>query len=642
MRARWLRSTTILGALAVLALTPAAAASQARDPLAPTGRWSAPARGGAKTPPMGWNSWNAFRTEVDEQKVMGAARALVDTGLAKLGYVYVNIDDGWWQNRRQSDGRMQIRTSIFPSAKTGGKAGTSFRPYVDRLHAMGLKAGIYTDVGRNACSQAYDLHSPNLPTGTAAEREVGLMGHVDQDIRLYFQEWGFDYVKVDACGLADFVPGTDLVTKNNYRGFDPVIVRGSLAQTDSGKVRALYESVADALARYNPDNDYVFSICAWGQANVREWGKEVGNLWRTSDDITPDWTRMLHTFDSAAQRALYAHPGAWNDPDMLFVGKGDFDENHLTEARSHFSLWAIINAPLLIGYDLRSAPKALLDIWGNADVVGINQDPAGNQAVLAYDTHDLQIFVKTLSDPSRKAVVIFNRGLEPIEANLTAEHLKFAPSAPVALKDLWTKQSHSFTGEKSFKLAPRETLTFTAQGERALANGVYLSEMPGSINMAEDGTVHPELDPTIHRMVDPWGGGTRGAGERPKYAGWGGARADSSPYGAALQSAGRKFVTGIGILAGSRFEVKNPGFQTFSAVVGVDDATRNPTSKVAFEVYGDGRLLARTEPLAFGAAPVELKANIAGSKIVELVARPDRKELSPASVMWGEAALTRP
>ncbi|HWW72637.1 MAG TPA: Sip1-related alpha-galactosidase, partial [Duganella sp.] len=135
------------------------------DPLAPAGRWEGRERGAASTPPMGWNSWNAFRTEVDEDKVMGAARVLVDSGLAKLGYRYVNIDDGWWLKRRQSDGRVQIRTSIFPSAATGGKDGTSFRPFTDKLHAMGLKAGIYTDIGRNACSQAYDLHSPNLPQG---------------------------------------------------------------------------------------------------------------------------------------------------------------------------------------------------------------------------------------------------------------------------------------------------------------------------------------------------------------------------------------------------------------------------------------------------------------------------------------------
>ncbi|WP_240621545.1 hypothetical protein [Caulobacter zeae] len=168
-----LRHLLIASAASLLAVSPALA----QDGLKPTGRWITPRVGAAVTPPMGWNAWNAFRTEGDEAKVMGSAQALRDTGLARLGYRYVNLDDGWW---------------LFPSvaSRDGGEA--SFKPFVDRLHAMGFKAGIYTDVGRNVCSQAWDLKSPNLPVGTALEREVGLEGHVDQDIGLFFGEWGFD------------------------------------------------------------------------------------------------------------------------------------------------------------------------------------------------------------------------------------------------------------------------------------------------------------------------------------------------------------------------------------------------------------------------------------------------------------------
>ena len=202
----WLRSIGFLAAVAGASM-----ANAAPDPLAPTGHWTASTRGAAKTPPMGWNSWNAFRTDVDEAKVMGAAQALLDTGLARLGYRYVNLDDGWWLKRRISDGRLQVRTADFPSARVAGPERSSFRAYTDRLHAMGLKAGIYTDLGRNACSQAFDLNSPTLPVGTRAEREVGLYGHIDQDIRLFFKDWGFDYIKVDACGLADYAPGNPIL-----------------------------------------------------------------------------------------------------------------------------------------------------------------------------------------------------------------------------------------------------------------------------------------------------------------------------------------------------------------------------------------------------------------------------------------------
>lgn len=609
------------------------------DLLAATGAWSIPERSQARTPPMGWNSWNAFRTEVDEAKVLGAARAMVDSGLSELGYTYVNIDDGWWLKRRQSDGRLEIRTAIFPSAQIEGRD-SSFRPFTDALHAMGLKAGIYTDIGRNACSQAYDLHSPNLPEGTTAEREVGLHGHVDQDIGLYFAEWGFDYIKVDACGINVYGPENPLVREHAYTPVPPLIDQASINRTDVPAVRALYGEVADALHRHNPDGDYILAICNWGSADVRSWGKNVGHMWRTSGDITPTWTRMLHNFDSAATRALYAKPGAWNDPDILFVGHGEFDQNHLTEARSHFALWAIINAPLLISYDLRHAPQSLMDIWGAADIVRLNQDPGGHQGVIAYASDDVQIIVKTLAD-GKKAVALFNRGLGETGVTLTAAHLKFADGTPIQLQNLWDKTASTFTGEAKFTLAPRQTLVFEAAGQRRLSDGVYLSEIPGDVNVAVDGVIAPEPDPVVHRMRNAWGE-TRGSGERPTYTGWGGARADATPYDQALRIGGQSFDTGIGVLTNSRLEVRNAGYARFEAVVGVDDSTRNTEDKVRFSVYGDGRLLAESAPVAFGETAASLNADIAGVRIVEIVARSETLTSDlPLVVTWGEAALRR-
>lgn len=589
---------------------------------------------------MGWNSWNAFRTEVDEAKVMGAAKVLVDSGLAKLGYAYVNIDDGWWLKRRVSDGRLEIRTAIFPSAKVAGQD-TSFRPYTDQLHRMGLKAGIYTDIGRNACSQAYDLHSPNLPEGSAAEREVGLHGHVDQDIALYFQEWGFDYIKVDACGIDVYGPGTALVREQGYRPLTPLIDQAAISRTNTPAVRALYEQVAQALKAHNPDGDYILAICNWGSADVRSWGKDVGHLWRTSGDITPTWTRMLHNFDSASTRALYAKPGAWNDPDILFVGHGDFDQDHLTEARSHFSLWAMINAPLLISYDLRQAPRALMDIWGAAEIVRLNQDPGGHQGVIAYASDDVQIIVKTLSN-GKKAVALFNRGLAETRVTLTAAQMKFVADAPIALRNLWDgSPPTTFVGETAFTVAPRQTLVFEASGARELADGVYLSEIPGDLNVAVDGVIAPEPDPIVHRMRNVWGE-TRGSGEGPTYAGWGGAQADATPYDHTLRVDGRSFDTGIGVLTNSRIEARNAGHERFEALVGIDDSTRNTKDKVRFLVYGDGKLLAQSPPMSFGQAAQPISADIKGVRIVEIVARSERLTSDlPLVVAWAQAALRR-
>lgn len=613
--------------------------AQAVGPIEPAGRWTAKRAGVAATPPMGWSSWNAFRTEIDEEKLLGSAAALVRTGLAKRGYVYVNIDDGWWLQRRAKDGRLIVRTQIFPSAAARKGGETSLRPLVDRLHGMGLKAGIYTDLGRNACSQAYDLTSPNLPIGTTAEREVGLLGHVDKDIKLFFDEWKFDYLKVDACGIADYAADRPYVAQQNYRPMPPVIFRGEPARTDAKQVRALYQDVASAMRRHAPQGAFL-SICAWGQADVRAWAKDVGNAWRTGEDITPSWTSMLQAFDTAAGRALYAHPGAWNDPDMLFIGTGDFDKDHLVEARSHFSLWAIINAPLIIGYDLRKAPQSLIDIWGNATAVAINQDAAGNQGTIAFRSNDLTIIVKTLSD-GRKATAVLNRTARPVKANLTAAHMKLAGDAPVKLADVWNAaNSLSFTGETELALAPHETRLFIVDGKRQLADGDFLSEMPGSINVAIDGVRQAELDPTIHRGISPWSG-TRSEGERPIYTGWGGAQTDGAPYGTALTVGGRVFGTGIGILSGSRMEVKSDGRYTrFSAEVGIDDGSRNRDTPVRFAVYGDGRLLVQTDPLRFGGAPVPITADVSGVKVVELIARTADEAAVPVSSTWAMAALT--
>ena len=615
---------------AALLGSPALAADaqqQPADPLSPTGRWTARQGGAAQTPPMGWNSWNAFRTEVNEDKVLGAAQALVDSGLARLGYVYVNIDDGWWLKRREADGRLEIRTAIFPSALLAD-GGTSFRPLVNRLHGMGLKAGIYTDVGRNACSQAWDPHSPNLPEGSVKEREVGLEGHVGPDLRLFLGEWGFDYVKVDACGLADFGPGARATSAATYAPREPLIVRRQPAADQAAPIRALYEEVARTLKRERPGA--VLSICTWGRGDVRSWGHQVGQLWRTSPDITPRWDAMLRSYDSVATRALYARPGAWNDPDMLFIGAGDFDAGHLTEARSHFSLWALMASPLLISYDLRRAPRELLDIWGNQALVAVNQDPLGHQGVLVQRSAEVHVIVKTLSG-GRKAVALFNRSGQPQRAVLTSAQLKLDGARPVSLRDLWSgKHEKPLVGSRTFDLKPHETRVFEARGEPALKSGVYLSEMPARIHVAEEGVAFPHLgDGSRQRWPEP-----------AEVARIGGAQADASALGGPLRVAGRAMAAGLGVFANSRLEVRADGeFQRLVVRVGVDDASQSRQSAVRFKAYGDGRLLAETMPLGYGQPPQVLEADVAGVRVIELVSVSDAS--APTAVAWGEAHLLR-
>lgn len=614
------------------------AAAQA-DPLAPTGKWSANASGHAPVPPMGWNSWNAFFYDIDEEKVLASAEIMLDSGLADAGYTYVNLDDGWWLQRRQPDGRMVIHTERFPSAATGDPGRTSFRPFTDRIHAMGLKAGIYSDMGRNTCGQAYGPEDSNMPQGSQLEREVGLYGHIDRDIRLFFEEWGFDYIKVDGCGIRTFGEDFPRVEAGTYRALEPLIDMNSVARTDIPVVRSLFTEVAGALARHNPDGDYVYSVCLWGSANVRVWGKDIGNVSRTSNDITPDWTRLLTNFDTTVTRALYAQPGSWNDPDMLFVGQGDFDADHMREARSHFALWAITNAPLLIGYDLRAATPDQLALLGHREIIALNQDGGGHQAVPVYHSSDLQILVKTL-ETGEKGVAVFNRGLTAVDAVLMADHLKMRPDAPIDLVDLWTGKELAFTGDTTLTIEPRETLVFRANGTRVLADGMYLSELPGDINVAVDGVVHPTHDPTIHRGIIPWTG-TRGPGELPSYAGWGGAQADRSPFNEPLRLGGRIYQNGIGILANSRLEVRNEGYRTLRAEVGIDDTAALRDRPVVFIVYGDGIALAETAPVTGVSGPVEIEADIEGAAIIELVVRAEGEPGFDLPVVWGSARMIR-
>jgi len=609
------------------------------DGLTPTAQWSANMSGMAAVPPMGWNTWNAFYHDIDEEKVMASAQILRDEGLADLGYQYINLDDGWWRRRDMASGRMVIHTDRFPSAETDKAAVTTFKPFTDRIHAMGFKAGIYSDIGRNSCGQIYAPEDSNQPQGSILEREVGLYDHIDQDIALYFGEWGFDYIKVDGCGIRAYGPDAPRVKAGKYRALTPLVDMASVARTDIPAVESLFQEVADAINRHSHDGDHMFSVCLWGSSNVRSWAKNVGNLSRTSDDITPDWTRLLTNFDTTVTRPLYAQPGSWNDPDMLFIGQGDFDADHMMEARSHFSLWAITNAPLLIGYDLRKATPEQLELLGNERVVAVNQDTGGHQAVLAFHSADLQILQKTLSD-GRKAVAIFNRGFGPVDASLTSSHLKMKPDSDIVLEDLWMDETLSFQNDTKITVEPRETRLFIATGTRELDGGVYLSEIPGSINVAEDGVLHPTHDPNIHRGVVPWSG-TRGPGELPSYAGWGGAQADRSPFNNALRMGGTVYDSGIGILANSRLEVKNQGYSHFTAEVGFDDSASLRDGPLTFSLYGDGQLLAEEIVTGADQSPSVLSANIADAKIIELITTYDGDAGFALPVVWGNARLTR-
>ncbi|KAK1324401.1 Alpha-galactosidase [Acorus calamus] len=333
------------------------------------------ANGLAVTPPMGWNSWNHFYCSINETIIRETADALVSTGLAKLGYHFVNIDDCWAEYNRDSEGYLVARKSTFPSG---------IKALADYVHSKGLKLGIYSDAGFQTCSKT-------MP---------GSLGHEEQDAYT-FASWGIDYLKYDNC--------------NN----------------DGSKPTMRYPKMTRALMKTR--RPIFFSLCEWGDMHPALWGASVGNSWRTTNDITDNWESMVSRADQNEVYAEYARPGGWNDPDMLEVGNGGMTKD---EYIIHFSIWAISKAPLLIGCDLRNMTKDTMEILGNEEVIAVNQDPLGVQAKKVRMEGSLEIWAGPLSG-YKTVVLLVNRGStrEAITANWDDIGLPF--DTVVEARDLW-------------------------------------------------------------------------------------------------------------------------------------------------------------------------------------------------------------
>ncbi len=610
----------------------------------PDGRWKAFEGGKNATPPMGWASWNAFHLDISQGKIYGIADAMVSKGFKAVGYKYVNIDDGWWKKRRTTGKSMQIKTNLFPAAATtvytnarqdniinnpfpnnaavtaflssygyGPKPSSTFLPLTTYIHNKGLKAGIYSDIGRNSCGQYWDSEDHNQPQGTQIEREVGLYGHIIKDINLYFKTWGFDYLKLDACGISDFTSSTDLVTDGRYRSLGPFLARGWYTDNHVATTSGLFADVRDALMAANPDNDFVLSITTWGEGNVQHWGAETGNSWRTTSDISSNWNSMISKYDTTVSKTLYAGPHHWNDPDMMFVGVNEFDGSttkKLNNARTHFGLWSMLNAPLLMGADIRqSIPENIQNILKNTEVIALNQDVGGHQATKVFDDGNKEILVKTLSTgPGVKAVAFLNRGNSSANMTVNWAQLKLKPGTSAGVRNLWSKSGLTdHTDSFSTNVGAHDTKLFLFSGTHKLTNGRYLSELPGIIHISKNGYSE--------------------------------ALADKSIDGNTLTLKGTTYNYGIGVHADSLIQVKlNGNYKKFSATVGVDDEVGSGGS-IIFKVYGDGALLHETSSLRKGDQPVDISVSVANTNILELVAN-GGENISRDHADWANAILT--
>jgi alpha-galactosidase len=327
----------------------------------------------AKTPPMGWNSWNKFGCNVNEKLIREMSDAMVSSGMKDAGYQYIVIDD-CWQVRRDANGNIVPDPERFPS---GMKA------LADYVHSKGLKFGLYSDAGTATC-----------------QKRPGSRGHEFQDARQY-AAWGVDYPKYDWCNHS---------TQN---------------------VQASYAIMRDALKASG--RPIVFSMCEWGVEDPWKWAADIGNLWRTTGDITDCWNctgvysrGVLQILDQEAGLWSFAGPGHWNDPDMLEVGNPGLS---LVESRSHFSLWCMLAAPLIAGNDLRGMSPEIREILTNKEVIAVDQDPLGHQGRRYRDYGDTEVWRKELTGHS-EAYLLLNRSEAPQEISVYV-------GKTARVRDLW-------------------------------------------------------------------------------------------------------------------------------------------------------------------------------------------------------------
>ncbi len=300
----------------------------------------------ARTPPMGWNSWNHFACEVTEANIRAAADAMASSGMKDAGYLYVNIDD-CWQGKRDEKG------VIHPNEKF-----KDMKALADYVHSKGLKLGIYSSPSEKTCG-----------------RHEGSFGHEELDAQTY-ASWGIDYLKYDYCHPPGDVP----------------------------RQIVAYKKMHDALVKTG--RPILFAICTGGYDKVWTWATSVGgSLWRTTFDISDSYMHMAYIGFGQGGMERFAGPGHWNDPDMLEVGNGGMT---FDEYRTHMSLWCILAAPLLAGNDLSKMTPETLSILTNPEVIAVDQDPLGVQGRRVAQEGELEVWAKPLADGSR-AVGLFNR-----------------------------------------------------------------------------------------------------------------------------------------------------------------------------------------------------------------------------------------
>lgn len=327
-------------------------------------------------PTMGWSSWNTYRVDISDSLIMRQADAMEAMGLKKVGYKYVNIDDGYFGGRDQQTGHLLIHPTRFPHG---------LRPVVEHIHKLGLKAGIYSDAGRNTCGSIYDADTIGVG--------VGLYGHDQQDCNYFFRELGFDFIKVDYCGGRPHPKGDTLSLDEQQR----------------------YTEIAEAI-RHTGRKDVRLNICRWNFPGT--WAAKVASSWRMSQDIRPRWSSVKDIIEQNLYLSAYCRDGHYNDMDMLEVGRGMSEE----EDHTHFAVWCMMSSPLLIGCDLTKIKPETLRLLTDKQLIAINQDPLHLQAYVAKRQGNCYVLVKDMKRLHGKERAVAFVNLSDEEQTMTVDY----------------------------------------------------------------------------------------------------------------------------------------------------------------------------------------------------------------------------
>ena len=383
---------------------------------------------GVKPPLMGWSSWNAYMVDISDSIITHQADLMVEKGLKDAGYRYVNIDDGFF-GYRDERGYMVPHPERFPKGPEG------MRALVDHIHGLGLKAGIYSDAGDNTCGSSYN-HDLN---GLGA----GLYGHDVVDAERYFNEWDFDFIKLDYCGGQNL----KLDPEERYR-----------------EIRRVIDSVATRHIRIN--------VCRWNFPGT--WVNGIGDSWRISADIRPVWKSIKYIVGKNLYLSAYAGNGNYNDMDMLAVGynikPSPFWEEGLglsyTEEEAHFGIWCIMSSPLLLGCDIEYIPEETMKIITNPELIAINQDRLGLQAHVVQHVGETYVFAKDILEKwgNTRAVALYNPADTSMRFTLTPEEIEM--TGTLTVRDLNLNADLGECSSIEMTLPPHSAKVLKVSGER--------------------------------------------------------------------------------------------------------------------------------------------------------------------------------